>query len=87
MEMIEVEFIKQEMVTKEEKMLLMQAKIQLGSALCYFNKMHENRFIILKCPTKVTVIADRDNNKIKVKCSTLPRISLGFTSKLKFITN
>lgn len=85
--MVEVEFVKQEMVVGREKLGNMVAKVHMGSALCYLHRMGENRFIILRCPGKVTVIAEKDNNKVKVKCSPLPRISLGFTSKLKFLTH
>jgi hypothetical protein len=55
-EMIEVEIAKQE---TRERVMVMQIRLGISSALCFLNRINENRFIIVRIPTKLLIGADR----------------------------
>jgi hypothetical protein len=55
--------------------------------LSYLSQLHEDKFIVAKIDHEFVVGVEKLYKKIKVKTSFLPKVQMGFSSTLKFISN
>lgn len=70
--------------TQEELNLV--AMVHAGSINCLINTPGEEIFVLVKTTSKLTLLVEVEGPKIKVKCCE-PRMLLGFTSRISFLTS
>jgi len=60
--------------------------LQVRTLNCFINKSKDEMFYLLKSASKLRLLVEMEGSKLKVKCSE-PRMTLGFTSNISFISS